>query len=330
MNIEAMRAVLDTRGALGFNAKVMIETGEENGSKGLREVMSANRDAFMADVFIASDGPRVRPDRPTVSLGCRGAVNFELACELREGARHSGNWGGGLADPAVILAHAIATIVSPTGKILVPEWRPTQIRPEIRALLADVELDSGGGPSHDPDWGEPGLSPAENIYAWNSFAVLAMTSGVPESPINAISGRANAHAQLRFVAGTDVDGILPALRRHLDDHGFQKVEVRDPPSGNAAGFAASRTEPDHPWALFVRTSFERTHGKPPAVVPQTGGSICNDLFTDLLGIPAIWLPHSYSGCSQHAPDEHVLLPTCRSALGMMAGLYWDIGAGGTP
>lgn len=331
INIHALRAALETRGRLGFNAKIMIETGEENGSKGLREIIGAHRDAFAADVFIASDGPRVRPDRPTISLGSRGAINFDLVCRLREGAHHSGNWGGALADPAAILAHAIATIVSPTGRIQVPEWRPPEPGPLMRALLADIALDSGpDGPVPDPDWGEPGLSPAENVYAFNSFAVLAMTAGVPESPVNAIAGTASAHCQLRYIAGTDVGAVLPALRRHLDAHGFGAVEVREPPAGNAAGFAASRTEPDHPWAAFVRASVERTSGAPPAVVPQMGGSICNDLFTDLLGIPAIWLPHSYSGCSQHAPDEHVILPTCRDALAIMAGLYFDLGEGSTP
>ena len=39
-----------------------------------------------------------------------------------------------------------------------------------------------------------------------------------------------------------------------------------------------------------------------------GGSICNDIFTDILGMPTIWIPHSYASCSQHAPDEHILMP----------------------
>jgi acetylornithine deacetylase/succinyl-diaminopimelate desuccinylase-like protein len=332
INMRAIEAVLGTRGRLGFNAKFMIETGEENGSKGLREVIETNRSAFMADGFIASDGPRVRADRPTVSLGCRGAVNFDLVCNLREGGHHSGNWGGALADPAAILAHAISTIVSPTGAIQVPEWRPEPLRPLVRELLADIELDGGPeGPKIDQDWGEPGFRPAERVYAWNSFAVLAMLAGIPDSPVNAIAPFARAHCQLRFIAGTDVDGILPALRRHLDLHGFaSRVTVEKAPEANAAGFFASRTEPDDPWAAWVRQSLERTAGAPPAVLPQMGGSICNELFTDVLGIPAIWVPHSYAGCSQHAPDEHVLLPVCRSALGLMAGLYWDLGESAPP
>ena len=326
INMAAMKAVLDTRGALGFNAKFMIETGEENGSTGVREVIEANMDAFAADVFIASDGPRVRVDRPTVSLGARGAQNFDLVCELREGGHHSGNWGGALADPAAILAHAIATIVTPRGQILVKEWLPPQMSNAVREALKDVELDGGPtGPQVDRDWGEPGLTPAERVYGWNSFAVLAMLSGNPASPVNAISPTARAHCQLRYIAGTDVEDILPALSRHLEAHGFTNVEVAPPPAANAAGFGASRTEIDDPWARWVRQSVERSAGQPPAIVPQMGGSICNDLFTDLLGLPAIWIPHSYAACSQHAPDEHVLLPLCREAVGLMAGLYWDLG-----
>lgn len=331
INMQAMKTVLDARGKLGFNAKFMIEMGEENGSNGLREIIAANRDAFAADVLIASDGPRVNPNRPTISLGCRGGVNFELVCDLRDGAHHSGNWGGVIADPAALLAHAIATIVDPKGRIMVEEWRPEPPTDLVRELCAQIELDGGpDGPVPDPDWGEPGFSPAENLYAWNSFAVLAMKSGVPESPVNAISASARAVCQLRYIVGTDAADVIPALRRHFEKHGITEVEVHDPPAGNAGGFEASNTPPDDPWAVWVRESLERTDGHAPAVIPQMGGSICNDLFTDLLEIPAIWVPHSYTGCSQHAPDEHVLLPTSRSALALMAGLYWDLGEGATP
>ena len=317
--------------SLGFNAKVMIEMGEENGSLGVHEIIEANKATFAADVFIGSDGPRVRTDRPTISLGARGAMNFDLACELRDGGHHSGNWGGALADPAAILAHAIATIVSAQGEIQVEEWRPSPMTEAVKQALATVELDGGaGGPEIDPDWGEPGLTSAENVYAWNSFAVLAMKSGNPESPVNAIAPSARAHCQLRYIAGTDVDDIVPALRRHLKAHGIDRVRVEPPPPSNAAGYKASRTEPDDPWVEWVKGSIAQSTNVPLAIIPQAGGSICNDLFTDLLGMPAIWVPHSYAGCSQHAPDEHILMPISRSALEIMAGIYWDLGENTPP
>jgi len=331
INLGALQAVIAERGRLGFSAKVMIEMGEENGSRGVREIMTANRDAFSADVFIGSDGPRVRMDRPTISLGARGGQSFDLFCDLRQGAHHSGNWGGALADPAMILAQALSTIVSPTGELQIPEWRPPEISPAVREALRDVVLDGGpDGPAVDADWGEPGLSPAENVYAWNSFAVLAMLSGNPDRPVNAIAPWARARCQLRYIAGTDRADILPALRQHLDARGFEHVKIALPPPETSDGFSASRTEPDHPWAEWVRGSLSRSTNAPLAVIPQTGGSICNDLFTDLLGIPAIWVPHSYSGCSQHAPDEHILMSLSSNAIELMAGLYWDLGNETTP
>ena len=331
INMAALKAALAARGALGFNAKFMIETGEENGSAGVLEVVQANIEAFNADVLIASDGPRVQADKPTLSLGARGAMNFSLTCNLREGGHHSGNWGGALADPAAILSHAIASIVSQTGQIKVKEWLPPPIPQFAREALANVVIEGGStAPKIDPDWGEPGMTTAERVYAWNSFAVLAMLSGNPQNPVNAIAPSAHALCQLRYIAGTDKDDIIPALQRHLMVGGFTNVTVEDPPPENAAGFNASRTELDAPWVIWARESIRRSTGQAPVMLPQMGGSICNEVFTNTLGLPTIWIPHSYTACSQHAPDEHVLLPLCREALCLMAGLYWDLGGGETP
>lgn len=129
INLRAMQAVLKAQGHLGFNAKVIIEMGEEAGSPGLKEFCTANADLLSADVFIASDGPRLRPAAPTIFTGSRGGVSFDLEVNLRAGANHSGNFGGLLADPAMILSHALASITDARGQIRVPEWRPTSLTP---------------------------------------------------------------------------------------------------------------------------------------------------------------------------------------------------------
>ena len=332
INMAALEAVREERGGqLGFNAKFIIEMGEEAGSKGLAELVAAHKADFAADVLVASDGPRVRPERPTMTLGCRGAINFDLVCDLREGGHHSGNWGGLIANPGIILAHALASIVGPKGELLVPALQAPTMSKAAKACLADVEIDGGeGGPQVDAWWGEPGLSPAERVYASNVFNVLAFSTGTPGRPVNAIPPKAVANCQLRFVAGTDVDAVMPTLQRHLDDIGFKTVHVMPPPAVNDGRFAATQTEPDHPWAQFVAASLQRSANAKPAILPATGGSICNDVFSDILGMPTIWIPHSYGSCSQHAPDEHVLIPVTRSAIALMAGLYWDIGEGKTP
>ncbi len=326
VNLGALAAVIAERGGLGFSMKMVFEMGEEVGSPGLRALAAgALGERLGADLFIASDGPRLAPDRPTVFLGSRGGAPVELAVELREGAHHSGNWGGALANPATVLSAAIASIVDRSGVILVPELRPS-LPDSVRRALAGLELSGGpGGPAVDAGWGEPGLTPAERVYGWNSFEVLALHAGTPENPVNAIPGAARAHCQLRFVAGTDADDIAPAIRRHLDREGFSEVAVRAPAGGR---FPATRLDPDHPWVGWASDSIARTTGAPPAVLPNLGGSLPNDVFADILGLPTIWVPHSYPGCSQHAPDEHLLAPVAREGLAIMAGLFWDLGEAG--
>ncbi|WP_323005929.1 M20 family metallopeptidase [Pseudorhodobacter sp.] len=327
INIAALEAVLAVRGRLGFNTRIVLEMSEEVGSSGLAEVFHSHKDRLTADVLIASDGPRLQPEVPTIFMGSRGGVTFDLELNLREGAHHSGNWGGLLADPAMILAHALACITDRRGQIQIAEWRPDSLTDDVRAALDGLPVTGGEGPTVDTDWGEESLTPAERVYGWNSFAVLAMTSGVPEAPVNAISASARATCQLRYVVGTDPQDILPALRRHLDKNGFDAITIRPHDRGF---FAATRLDPKHPWVGFVARSIERTAGRAPHVLPNLAGSLPNDSFTDILGLPTVWVPHSYRGCSQHAPNEHILKSLSRDALCVMAGLFWDIGADKTP
>ena len=328
INLTALQAVLETRGRLGFNARVLIEMGEEMGSPGLRELCAEHRDLLRADLLIASDGPRLTAERPTVFLGSRGGMTMDLSIEARAGGHHSGNWGGILSDPAIQLAHAIASIVSPTGQIRIPEWVPSELPASVRNALVGCAIDGGpDGPEIDPGWGEPGLTPAEQVFGWCSFDVLAMTAGNPEAPVNAVPPRAWARCQLRFVVGVDVDAILPALRRHLDRHGFTMVTIA---KSRDEVFRATRLDPEDPWVSWTLESLRRTTGKAPALLPNLGGSLPNDIFSEVLGLRTIWVPHSYPGCNGHGPDEHLPVAIAREGLAIMAGLYWDLGGPGLP
>ncbi|MGH6896629.1 MAG: M20 family metallopeptidase [Geminicoccaceae bacterium] len=322
INIRALGALLASRGRLGFNVRILIEMGEEVGSPGLRELCARHRDRFRADVLIASDGPRFKAAQPTLFLGARGALNFDLVVDLREGGHHSGNWGGLLANPGIILAHALACTVSAQGKVLARSLVPEVLPGPVRQALAGLELERHeSDPEIDPGWGEPGLTPVERLYGWNTFEVLAVTAGNPARPVNAIPPRASAHCQIRFVVGRDPATFLPALRAHLDSHGLAMVGIERSPKGY---FPATRLDPESQWPIWAAASIQRTTGKTPAVLPNFGGSLPNDVFSDILALPTLWVPHSYPGCSQHAPDEHLLGPVARESLALMAGLFWDL------
>ncbi|MDM8358609.1 M20 family metallopeptidase [Pandoraea communis] len=322
INLAALAEVLASRGGkLGYNVKMIVEMGEEMGSPGLHAICERLRDELRADVLIASDGPRLTAERPTVFLGSRGLVNFKLSLNLRDGGHHSGNWGGLLRNPGVVLANAIASIVDGNGKILVEGLRPPELPVSVRRALAGLEV--GGGPNDpkvDVDYGEPGLTPTERVIGWNNIEVLAFKTGNPEKPVNAIPPYAYAHMQIRFVVGTDWERLGEMLRAHLDAHGFPMVEVEV-----ERGVMATRLDPDDPWVLWALASMRETTGKAPVLLPNLGGTLPNDVFADVLGLPTLWVPHSYPACSQHAPDEHLLGSVAREALQIMAGLFWDLG-----
>jgi len=328
VNMAAREVVLQERGCLGFNVRFMLETGEELSSPGLREFCERHKARLQADVLIASDGPRLSAQRPTLYLGSRGCINLNFTVELREGAHHSGNWGGLLANPGIILAHALASIVSRDGRVLVSELLPDAIPDNIRRALRDCQpAPEPGEPQIDGWWGEPGLSSAEKVYAWNTFEILAFRTGNPDNPVNAIPGKAVATCQIRFVAGCDVESYIGILRRHLDATGYGCVQIG---MARKSFMQATRLDPDNPWVRWAAESIRRTTGTNPAVLPNIGGSLPNDCFAEILGLPTLWVPHSYAGCSQHAPDEHALGPILREGLQIMTGLFWDLAEGDRP
>jgi acetylornithine deacetylase/succinyl-diaminopimelate desuccinylase-like protein len=329
LNLTALEAVLAERGGkLGFNLKLLLETSEERGSIGLRAFVAEQADRLVADVLIASDGPRVMPEVPTIATGTRGTYHFDLVVDLRPGGVHSGHWGGLITDPAVILSHALGAIIDRHGKILVRDWLPANgIPAAVRAVLNGCPVGGGGeSASIDPEWGEPGLTAAEKIYGWNSFIVLSMLSGRPENPVNAVAPNARAHCQIRYTVDSDPSGFEGALRRHLDDNEFRGVRIENA----SVRMPASRTDPAHPWVRWSVGSIEMSLGKRVQVIPNSSGGLPGDVFVDYLGVPLVWIPHSYNGCGQHGPDEHLLVGPAREGLAAFVGLWWDLGEGETP
>ncbi|WNW12004.1 M20 family metallopeptidase [Pseudomonas sp. DTU_2021_1001937_2_SI_NGA_ILE_001] len=322
INLAALEAVLQARaGKLGFNLKMLFEMSEEVGSPGLEEACREHAQALAADLFLASDGPRVRHDLPTLFLGSRGVCQFRLVLDTGNGSRHSGNWGGIITNPAIVLSHALSSLVSANGQLLLDFLKPAPMSEAVAKLVR--ELPVGGesfDPQLDPNWGEPGLSTGEKLFGCNTLEVVGLSAGSTVKVIGAIPGRAEMVCQLRFVPGTDWQNLAGHLRAHFDRLGLQDVQVQV-----EGGYAATRLDPSHPWVGFVSRSVGASLGQPVSILPNLGGTIPNHCFADVLGLPTVWLPHSYPSCKQHAPDEHLLESIVEQGLRAAAGLFWDLG-----
>jgi acetylornithine deacetylase/succinyl-diaminopimelate desuccinylase-like protein len=307
-------------GVLGYNVTVLMEMGEEAGSPGLAAFCENNKNLLKADLLIASDGPRINAETPTIFLGSRGLVNFSLLVKSRDKAYHSGNWGGVLVNPATRLVHALSNLIDAHGRILLGKLNAPELDPLIKDALKSVVVGKGkDDPEIDLGWGQSELSPAERLIASNTLEILALGSGQPERPVNAIPSQAIAHCQLRFVVGTDWSNLLKHVQEYLSGLGFDDVVVKV-----NAFTPATRLDLKNPWVNWVKSSIEVTTGKQVTVLPNLAGSLPNDVFADILGLPTVWVPHSYPACNQHAPNEHMLKPVAAEGLQMMAGIFWDL------
>ncbi|WJY14089.1 M20 family metallopeptidase [Pectobacteriaceae bacterium CE90] len=325
INFTALEQVYQARGGrLGFNCKWIFEMGEEISSPGLAEVCQQYREQLQADIFIASDGPRLNAERPTLFLGSRGCVNFRLSIHARNKDYHSGNWGGLLSNPGTQLANAIASLVNQQGQLQVEALKPPHLTPALRDILSDI---TPGGNATDPDidsqWGEAGLTASERLFGWNTLEILAFLTGNPQRPMNAIPGHATAVCQLRFVIGTDWRNLAQHLRHHLDAQGFTMVDISE-----VRGTPATRLDPTDPLVNWTLDIMRQSSDKKPALLPNLGGSLPNEVFADILGLPTLWIPHSYPACGQHAVDEHMLISVAREGLQIMTRLFWQLGEQG--
>lgn len=322
VNLAALKNLLQIKGKLGFNVKVLLEMGEETGSPGLDLFCQQYQERLKADLFIASDGPRVGAQYPTLFLGSRGSMNFNLAIHAREGSHHSGNWGGLLSNSATRLMNAWSSLIDANGKILVPKLLPDELPDAVRTAVKNIPVGTG---KHDPDlspgWGEPGLTPAEKLFGWNTLEILACHAGNPDAPANAIPSSAIINAQMRFVVGSRSDQFLDMIKEHLNANGFEDVEVTP---AAAVKMDATRLDPEDPWVHWAMDSIKKTTGQDASLIPNLGGSLPNATFAYTLGLPTLWIPHSYPACLQHGPNEHCLASVAKQSLQIMTGVFWDL------
>ena len=108
----------------------------------------------------------------------------------------------------------------------------------------------------------------------------------------------------------DPQDLVDKVRSHLDNQGFQDVEI-----AWWHGEPAARTPLDHPWVATVAQAASAAYGNDTILAPSMAGSGPMHLFTDELGLPVS------TGCGLnhpdnriHAPDENIRLEDVTSAV----------------
>ena len=325
-HLKAVEAVLRTRGRLPVNVKFCFEGEEEIASKNLPAFVSAHRNLLAADVVYASDGP-MHPSGPQVYFGCRGILYLELTAHGAKRDLHSGLYGGVAPAPAVRLAQALASLWSSGGRVAVSGFydRVRRPSPADRRVLRAIPFDEEsvrGDLGCIPLTGAGGRAYYRRLLLEPNLNVAGLTAGYQGPGMKTIIPHvASAKLDARLVMDQDPDEIEEKIRVHLKRRGFGDIEVK-----RLGAVPPSRTPVDHPLGKAVVRAVEQAWGRRPVIVPNLGGTIPDYLFTQVLGLPSVWVPYAPHDEANHAPNESITLEGFINGIRTTAAALFEIAA----
>jgi acetylornithine deacetylase/succinyl-diaminopimelate desuccinylase-like protein len=338
-----MLSALDALRAAGVspsvNLKFFFEAEEEAGSPHLREILQAHHDLLAADLWIFCDGPVHPSRRYQIVYGARGVTGVEMTVYGATRALHSGNYGNWAPNPALLLAHLLASLRDPEGKILIPGFdddvRPlTELEKQAAAAVPRVEdslkREVGLARSEaDGSLQERIMLPALNVRGLAAGDVGAKAR-------NAIPTEAQASLDFRLVPDQRPARVRELLEEYLRRQGW--LVVSEPPDLETrranprivrlewdTGYAAARTSMDLPVSRAVAKVVGEAIGEPPIETPTLGGSLPLSLFTETLEAPLIAVPMVNHDNNQHAADENLRLQNLWDGIEIYALLMARLG-----
>jgi acetylornithine deacetylase/succinyl-diaminopimelate desuccinylase-like protein len=344
--ILAVAAALDALRALevrpSVNLKLLFEGEEEAGSPHLAAVLAKNRELLGADAWLLCDGPVHQSRRMQVVFGVRGVTGLELTVYGPGRALHSGHYGNWAPNPAVTLAHLVAGLRDPDGRIAVAGFYD-DVRPVTaaeRAALAAIpdadgelrrELGLAATEASGARLVERLMLPALNVRGLSSGAV-------GERAQNAIPAEARASIDFRLVPDQTPSKVRERVEAHLRAQGFTPVEAepsleqrRQQPNLVRVqwehGYPAARTPLDLPFSRRLLSVVGSETEEPVIALPTLGGSVPMHLFVETFRVPVVGLPIVNHDNSQHAPDENLRLQNLWDGIATFAEVIADLGEG---
>jgi acetylornithine deacetylase/succinyl-diaminopimelate desuccinylase-like protein len=307
--IEAARGLLEADGRLPVNLRFLIEGEEEVGSPHFEALLVEHAADLACDVVVVSDTGMVAPDVPSICVGMRGLVAFDVV--LRTGAidLHSGTWGGTVPNAAVVAAGMVDALHDANGRVTLPGFYD-RVRP-----LTDAEERSLAAQPFDEELfkiqagvryltGEAGRSPLERTGTRPTAEVVGLTAGYGGAGIMTIvPAAANLKLAFRLVADQRPAEVTAAFEQWLADHVPPGVDVTVQPEG---AVAPALTPVDDPAVGALSRAIERVWGTPP-LFTREGGSGPEEALGRVLEAPVLFLGVGLPGDRIHAPNERMVM-----------------------
>jgi acetylornithine deacetylase/succinyl-diaminopimelate desuccinylase-like protein len=343
-SIVAVLSALDALRAAGLkpsvNVKLFLDGEEEAGSPHLRDVLVREKDILAADGWLFGDGPVHPSRRPQLVYGVRGITGLDMTVYGASRSLHSGHFGGWAPNPAMRLAHLLASLRDPDGGLRIPgleedvrpptraEREAVAAQPEVEAALRE-ELALGSVEGGGARLAELYLRPAMNVRGLRAGAVGTDAS-------NAVPTQATASIDFRLVPDLTPATLKARLESHLAREGWHVVHAA-PTSAELGsrervvrlewqpGYPASRTPLDAPFSRAVYEVMAAASPQAPVRTPTLGGSLPMHVFEEVLQRPVIGLPIANHDNNQHAANENMRLRNLEDGIQVYAALLARLG-----
>jgi acetylornithine deacetylase/succinyl-diaminopimelate desuccinylase-like protein len=321
--IEAVRGLLRSEGALPVNVKFLVEGEEEVGSPHFEPLLERERQRLACDVVVVSDTAMWSDDVPSFCTGMRGLVAYDVELVTGTIDLHSGSFGGAVPNPAHVAARLVADLHDEQGRVTVPGFYDDvlPLTEEERAAFAAL-------PHDDEGWremagvgalvGEAGYSTLERVWARPTCDVVGITSGYGGAGIKTIvPARANVKVAFRLVADQDPEKVGAAFEGWVRDKVPAWVGVDITPAGKVR---AALTPLAHPANQALARAIEKAYGKAP-LPTREGGSGPEEALGRVLDAPVLYLGVGLPDDRFHAPNERMVMDQFWKGL-LAAGELW--------
>ena len=312
IQIKAVEGLLKSTGKLPVNVKFLLEGEEETGGEHIERYVTTKPPRLKADAAVVCDTEMFAPDLPTICVGLRGLVYYELLVQGANHDLHSGVYGGAAPNPVMAIAEILCALKDRDGHIKIPGFYDRVIPPSQKERAAWARL-----PFDEKEYtvtemgarelvGEPEVGLFERVWARPTVEVHGIRGGfVGEGAKTVIPARATAKISTRLVAdqrtGEAADQLRAAIKAACPKGVTFELKVLS--SG-----APSLTDPDNPYIDAAAEAMKQIFGKETVYI-RSGGSIpIVGVFDRYLGIPSVLMGFGLPDDNLHAPNEKFHLP----------------------
>lgn len=329
-HLAAIKAWLDTEGALPVNVKLVVEGEEEIGSDHLEEFLERHRARLQADVIVLTDTANLEAGLPSLTYRLRGIVNVFVEVTALDHPLHSGMWGGPVPDPVQALVKMLATLSDADGVVAIPGIfdqvrEPSRVERDAISRLpfdeAQFRADAGvvAGTSLV---GERAFSTYEKLWVRPSVTVIALEASPVKGSSNQIVPSARARVSVRIVPDMDPARTGELVAEHLRKVAPWGVKVHTEVQSSSPGWICAPEGPAFDAAL---RALAKGFGREPALI-GAGGSIpfVGPFAAAFGGAPALLVGLEDPICNAHAENESLNLDDWRKAMKAAVYLYGEL------